>query len=737
MKKKHNDVLYFRIMAFISRKDTQAIFIKYFLLGMGTVALLSLATLAVLSPNLPGFDRLERIYDEQALSTIFYSDDGEVLQVSSNPSLGRRMWLSYNEIPKVMIDAVIAAEDTRFYKHWGVSLPDILRAAVKNVLHFGIEEGGSTITQQLARDQWLNRAQTIFRKMQEALLAVKIEHTYSKPEILELFLNRMNFGGTYNGIEAASRGYFGKPATDLTVSEAALLAGLLQGPTRYNPRRNPDSALNRRNTVLGMMANAGFITREQARAEMDKPIELASMQGLDYGRAPFFIDYVVEQLRQNYGDAVIDSLGLKVYTTLDYRLQRVAEEALARQLDEVQKNYADKLRYRRPPGLTNAQAARDSIAKTRVQGALVAIDVRTGAVLAMVGGRNYDQQNQFNRATQAIRQAGSSFKPFVYTAALDNGWRISDTVVDGYYEMRSGDGKIWSPDNFDGSFSGRSMTLREAIKKSTNSVAVKLVNDTRNRGVGAKTVVQYAQKMGITTKVEAVPSVAIGTAPVKLIDITAAYTVFPNLGIRTDPFAIRSIRDKNDNLKLNLREGAKSEALRRDVASLMVTMLRSVNREGTAAGVISRKGMSDRPSGGKTGTGNDYKDAWYVGFTPYIACGVWIGFDSEETTLSHWFGTGSVAALPVWVDFMMKASETLGHPKTDFQLSPGITTLSLCRYSNRRATGSCPSVYSEYYVKGTEITSYCPIHSPGWNEHESGSRPFSQPGGAPQQGRGF
>ncbi len=737
MKKKKKDVPYFRIKAFLSRKDTRAVFLKYFLLGIFSISVLFLITITVLSPNLPGFDKLERIYDEQSLSTIYYSDDGEVLQVSSNPSLGRRMWLSYHEIPKVMIDAVIAAEDTRFYNHWGVSLPDIMRAAFKNVLHFGIEEGGSTITQQLARDQWLTRKQTLYRKMQEALLAVKIEHTYSKPEILELFLNRMNFGSTFNGIEAASRGYFGKPATDLTVSEAALLAGLLQGPSRYNPRRNPDSALNRRNTVLGMMANAGFITREQARAEMEKPIELSSTVGLEYGRAPFFVDYVNDQLKQHYGAAARDSLGLKVYTTLDYRLQKVAEEALVRHLEEIQKNYANRIRYRRPRGLSNAEAVRDSIAKTQVQGALVALDVRTGAVLAMVGGRSYDQHNQFNRATQAIRQAGSSFKPFVYTAALDNGWRISDTIYDSFFSMPGGNGKTWAPGNYDGTFSGRAMTLREGIRRSTNSVAVRLVNDEKNRAIGPRIVVQYARKMGITTPIEPVPSIAIGTAPVKLIDITAAYAVYPNLGILTEPFSIRSIRDKNDNLKFNAREGSKSEALRRDVASLMVTMLRSVNREGTAAGVISRKGMSDRPSGGKTGTGNEYKDAWYIGFTPYIACGVWVGFDSEETTLSHSYGTGSVAALPVWVDFIMQSSDILGCPKTDFQLSPGITTVALCRDTNLRATGSCPRVYSEYYIKGTEISRFCYLHAPGWNEEESGTRSFSQPDQARHQGRGF
>ncbi len=733
--KKNKDVLYFRIKDFFARKDTKSQFVKYFLYGVFSIFALFMLTLAVLSPNLPGFDQLERVYDAQTLSTIIYSDDGEVLYITSNKSEGRRMWLGYNEIPKVMINAVIATEDTRFYTHWGISLPDIVRAAFKNVLNLGIAEGGSTITQQLARSQWLTPKQTLYRKMQEALLAIKIEHTYSKPEILELYLNRMNFGGSFNGIEAASRGYFGKPAAELTVPEAALLAGLLQAPTRYNPRRNPTRAENRRNTVLMMMANAGYITRDQARAEAKKPVELATMSGGEYGKAPFFIDYLYDQLQQKYGEEALNSMGLKVYSTLDYRLQKVAEAALAKQIDYIQKNYADKLPWHPRPGMSRTAAVKDSLDRTVVQGALVAIDVRTGAVLAMVGGRNYDRSNQFNRATQAVRQAGSSFKPFVYTAALDNGWKVSDTVMDSYFSIGG-----WSPNNYDGTFSGRYMTLREAMKKSINSVAVKLVNDRGINCVGASTVVKYATRMGITTPIRPNPSIAIGTAAVKLIDITSAYTTFPNLGIRTEPMAIRTIKDKNDNQKLHLTEGAKREALRPEVSSLMVTMLRSVCQSGTAATKIANSPMKDRPCGGKTGTGNEFKDTWFVGFTPYICCGVWIGFDSEETTLNRYYGTGTSAPLPVWIDFMTQASEILGHPKNDFKLSSGVVAIPICKYSNRRATSACPSRYMEYYVKGSEITQFCPIHGGGGGGEAPGldSRSFTQPSGEQRQdNRGF
>lgn len=735
--KKNKGFLSSRFKNFFARKDTKSEFVKYFLYGVFSILALFVITLAVLSPNLPGFDQLERVYDAQTLSTIIYSDDGEVLQITSNKSEGRRMWLSYNEIPKVMIDAVIATEDTRFYSHWGISLPDIMRAALKNVLHIGIPSGASTITQQLARSQWLTRKQTLYRKMQEALLAIKIEHTYSKPEILELFLNRMNFGGSFNGIEAASRGYFGKPAAELTVPEAALLAGLLQAPSRYNPRRNPENAENRRNTVLMMMANAGFITRDQAKAEIQKPIELASMSGGEYGKAPFFVDYVCEQLLQKYGEEALNSMGLKVYTTLDYRLQKVAEAALSKQIEYIQKNYADKLHWHPRPGLSPVAAIKDSLNRTAVQGALVAIDVRTGAILAMVGGRGYDRSNQFNRATQAIRQAGSCFKPFDYTAALDNGWKISDTIIDSQFSKKSGDGTWWTPDNYDGTYSGRAMTLREAIKKSINSVAAKLVNDPSINCVGPATVVKYATRMGITTPIKPYPSIAIGTAGVKLLDLTSAYTVFPNLGIRTEPIAIRTIKDKNDNQKQHLTEGAKREALRPEVASLMVTMLRSVCQGGTAATKIAASAMKDRPCGGKTGTGNEFKDTWFVGFTPYICCGVWIGFDSEETTLNRYYGTGATAPLPVWIDFMTQASEILGQPKNDFKLSSGVVAIPICKYSNRRATGACPERYTEYYIRGSEITQFCPIHSGGGESPGLDSRSFNQQGGERKENRGF
>lgn len=722
-----------RTHAFFARKDAKFEFLKYFLYGFFSLAVICVVMVFILSPGLPGFDRLERIYDDQTLSTIIYSDDGEVIKTLSEQ---KRIWKSYDQISKTMIDAVIAAEDTRFYSHWGISLPDIVRAITKNILHFNpTREGGSTLTQQLARDQFLTRKKSLFRKMQEAFLAVKIEHTYSKPEIMELFLNRMSFSNNLKGIEAAAQGYFGKPASELNVAESALLTGMLQAPTRYNPRNHPGAAEERRNTVLVMMANAGVITDSLAHREMEKPIELSSLAGLEYGKAPYFSDYVKEQLLNRYGDAGMDSLGLKVYTTLDYRLQKIAEEVLKKQLDFIQKNYADKyIKYHRPHGLTNTEALKDSIDKTVVQGALVAIDVKSGAVLAMIGGRNYDY---FNRAVNATRQAGSAFKPFVFAAALDNGWTCSDTILDTYYSLKNSDGTIWAPQNFEGEFTGTALTLRDGFKKSINIISAKLVNETSHHGIGADTVVKYAKAMGITTDVKPWPSIAIGTAPVKLIDITAAYTVFPNLGIRTEPFAIKTIKDKNDNQKFHTIRGRKTEALRPEIASLMITMMESVTREGTASNKVLASPMKDRPCAGKTGTGNEFKDTWFVGYTPYISCGVWIGFNSEETTLNKTYGTGNAAPLPVWVDFMSKASDLLKLPKSHFVYSNRINAIQLCRDSHLRATSSCPRVYMEYYERGTEISRFCNIHGSGWSGSSSGARSFSLPETEKKKARGF
>ncbi len=695
-------------------------------------------TVWMLSQDLPKFKDLENKTYDQALSTIVYSADGVELRTFKERE---RFWVEYDNVPQCMIDAVLAAEDSRFFQHWGGSLPDIARAMVANlaairptlstkfpfVLDLSIGQGGSTITQQLARDLFLNREKTVARKIRELLVAVQLERMYSKSEIMEFFLNRMFFGNNSYGIQAAARGYFGKDVSELDVGEAALLAGILQAPTDYNPRSTDHPrevqltiAKRRRDTVLQMMLNNGSMTRAQSDEARTKPVVLSEISGLEYGKAPYFVDYVADILRRQYGEEYLKTSGARVYTSLDYRLQEIAERALRAQLDSIQTRYS-RVTYRRPAGMSNENAVQDSLRKTQVQGALLAMDLETGRILAMVGGRQYSDQNMFNRAVQAIRQSGSAFKPFVYTAALDNGWRACDTIYDSYvsYELPNGD--VWEPQNFEGDYLGL-MSLRDGFNKSQNIIAVKLMNDREHRGIGPENVVKYAQMMGITTPIPPFYSIAVGTAEVRLIEMVAAYAIFPNLGIRTEPIAITEIHDKDDNLLARTAEGNKRYVLKPQLASLMVTMFRSAALEGTASGPTARQIMDGRPYGGKTGTAQENKDTWFIGFTPHIVCGVWIGFDDENTTLRQPFHTGAAATLPVWCIFMSEASEVLGLPKDDFTLSPtGLTMGMVCRDSYKRATPYCPpeNTYREYFIEGTELTEDCDIHAP--------SRPRTRP----------
>ncbi len=698
------------------------IFLLYVLIGLFVILAACYLLINYLSENLPKLESLENIYQEQFLSSEIYSSGGVLLRTLEKE---KRFWVTYDKIPRCMIDALLATEDQRFFKHWGFSLPDFMRALKVDIITRSFSQGGSTITQQLAKKLYLKPEKTITRKLREIITAVQIERTYSKNEIVEMYLNKMDFANELYGIQAAAQVYFGKNAAELTIPEAALLAGILNNPSRFNPRSQREErrtgALRRRNLVLKLMARTGKISPRAAREEIEKPIVLASRKGPVLGPAYHFTEQVREELVETYGNDLVMTGGLKINTTLDSRLQKIAEDSLKHQIAYLQENYADKLvHYVRPPGLSDEAAYDDSLKKTLVQGALIAIDVKTGAILAMIGGVGYQGENFFNRATMALRQPGSLFKPFVYTAALDNGWRCSDTILDSYvyYENTDGGGSIWEPQNFDKEFHGL-LSLRDGFKESINVVAIKLMNDVENRGIGARTVVKYARKMGINTQLDPVLSLAIGTGHVKLAEMVSAYTIFPNLGEKTETFVIRDIYDKNNNIMFDQPndQGAKNKVLDSGVASLMITMMKSVTQEGTASGTIKRMGMEDRPCAGKTGTGNEYKDAWFIGYTPYIACGVWVGFDSEETTLGgNLFGTGARAALPIWVGFIKEASAILGLPKDDFKLSSNITTLQLCSDSHEKVD-NCPaaSTYTEYFIKGTEITEYCHIHGSSIN----------------------
>lgn len=705
------------------------VFLVYFLISELIIIGAAAVIINIYSSNLPSTEKLERIPDEQKLATTVYSSDGVPLRNFYDKE--RRMWVTYSQFSPTLIDAVLATEDKRFFSHWGFSVPGFFRAMYANVkgirpgrsgrfpyiVKISDIQGGSTITQQLAKNLYFDSKRIVGRKIKEMITAVQIERTYSKEEILEMYLNKIDFGNNAYGIQAASRLYFGKNASDLNVSESALLAGMLQNSSVYNPKSQQqwrrDAALRRRNTVLGMMARAGKIPWWQAREEIAKPIDLSYGDGSDFGRAPYFVEHVRKILEDSYGKEFVYTSGAKVYTTLDYRLQEIAENAMNTQLEKIQAVVNRVMPYRRPRNITPSQAIEDSLKLTRVQGAMVALDVATGKILVMIGGDEFTSTNWFNRATQAPRSAGSSFKPFVYTAALDNGWRCSDTINDAYWSIRMPDGTIWEPGNFDGEFLGV-LSLRDGLKLSENMISVKLVNDYENRGIGPQLVKKYARAMGITTPIPEVPSIAIGTPEVKLIEMVTAYNVFPRYGIKVEPFAIQSIVDKTNNAIFTQNEGTPEEVLNPEVASIMITLMQSVVREGTGRYMIPQSGMGDRPCAGKTGTASEYKDAWFIGYTPYLVCGVWIGFDSEESKLPKPYHTGATAAIPVWGEFMKNASELLGLPKEDFKLVGNISAIPICKDSHLRATQYCPKdrVYTEYYISGTEVRDLCDKHGP-------------------------
>ena len=712
-----------------SRRGTLFTFLVYFLISEIIVAVAALILLGEFSKDLPSTEVLERIPDEQKLATTVYSADGVLLRNFYDEE--KRTWVTYDQFPQCLVDAVLAAEDKNFFDHWGVSFYDIFRAFVADIkgirpgssgrfpyiLKFTQKQGGSTLTQQLAKNLYFDSKRLFTRKIREVITAIQIEKTYSKEEILEMYLNKIDFANNAYGIQAAARLYFGKDVGNLNVSESALLAGMLQNSSLYNPRSQlewkRDNAYRRRNTVLRMMARSKKIPWWQVNEEVVKPIELATSDGSDFGNAPYFVEYVRDKLVNSYGREFVYTSGAKVYTTLDFQVQRIAEQAVANHCQTIQNIADNRIRYVRPPGLSESEALQDSLKKTAVQGALVAIEVKTGKIVAMVGGRDFSSLNWFNRATQSTRSAGSSFKPFVYTAALDNGWRPSDTINDAYWSITLYDGSVYEPGNFEGDWLGV-LSLRDGFKLSRNMISVKLVNDYDNRGIGPKLVRQYARAMGITTPIPEVPSIAVGTPEVKLLEMVSAYTVFPNHGIKISPFSIERIADKNGNTVRQQHEGAPDEVLNPEVASLMITMMQSVAREGTGRTMIPASGMGDRPCAGKTGTASEYKDAWFIGYTPYLVCGVWVGFDSEETKLPQPYHTGATAAIPIWGQFMKAASEVLGYPKDEFTLSGDITPVQLCRDSYRRATPYCPrdNVYTEYFISGTEVKELCDIHGP-------------------------
>ena len=708
-------------------KDEKKIgyWINIFLRSLGIVLCLTLFVLSYLfylSRDLPSLEQLEN-YDPDLVTSI-YSKDGKILH---ELFLEKRVFVELNQIPIHMRNAVIASEDRRFREHWGLSLRSVARAIFVNVLSLSYRQGFSTLTQQLARNLYksIGFEDSIIRKIKEVITAIQIERTYTKDEILEMYLNTVHFGHGTFGVQAAAKQFYGKRANELTLDEAALLAGLLPSPAIYSPIRHPDRANRRRNTVLRLMREEGYVTLSkyaEARAQSLDKINDEPPEGV----APYFTEYVRRFLEREDDRLGINIYrdGLKIYTTLDSRLQSIAEKTV---LKTVQRNQAvlnnrlfeneeefsrlayfgihpeDTVKMIMEDSIPLYKALRD---KLLVQAALIALDPQTGHILAMVGGRPEPYyHDQFNRAVQARRQPGSVFKPFVYTTAIDNGYPVTKQLLNQPVVLNvrnaTGEWEKWMPKNYDGSTGGLT-TLREGLRRSLNLISVRLVQEL----VPAVEVKKTAQRMGITTNIRAVDAISLGTSEVYLIEVVSAYGTFANKGVYSRPLGILRIEDRFGNI-IEEYEPDQEEVLSEETAYLMTNLMQTVLDQGTG-GSARWKYHFYHPAAGKTGTTQGYSDAWFVGFTENIVAGVWFGVDDYSVSLGE-KQSGTTAALPAWANFMREAHKNLGISWNDFKIPGGIIKFEICSVSKNRPVAVCP-VEMEVFKKGTEPTRYCKIH---------------------------
>ncbi len=666
-------------------------------IGIIGPALLLFIIFVLYSPQLPDPRVLEDY--TPALVTKVFSVDGELLAEFAGE---KRIWISIDRVSPNVLNAIRATEDQRFYDHWGVDSWAILRALIANIGAGRRAQGGSTITQQLTRSLFLTREKLITRKIREALTALKLERSYSKDEIMELFVNQQYLGKGCYGVEAAGRFFFGKNADSLDVREAATIAGLLQAPSRYI--NNSEKLMGRRNVVLGLMQDNGMITCGELDSLVEEPLYVNVEEEARSWKAPYFVEYIRRYVEYNYGDSYLYERGISVYTTLDWRHQQLADSFFNVKIDKLER-WQRKIHKDDDPDYTEMvfdSASGDSVRQWKeLQGALLSMVPETGEIRAMIGGRDFTE-SQYNRAVQGGRQAGSAFKPFVYTAAIDNGWTPVDTLLDTPKVYPMGNGELWRPQNYDHEYKG-SITIREAFRASRNVATVKLCD-----AVGPKRVVWYAKKMGISTQLEPYLSIAMGTSDAKLIDMVKAYSVFPNLGVLVEPMAVLKIIDRDGKI-IEENSPVKKEVLSPATAYVMTSMLQTVIDHGT--GYAARLYGFDRPAGGKTGTTNDYSDAWFIGFTPELCCGVQVGYDDYSTPIGDNM-TGSRAALPIWTQYMMYSLD--GTPVEDFEIPGGgkIVFVDVCKESHKLATNSCKEIIHEVFVAGTQPTDYCP---PGYH----------------------
>ena len=622
-------------------------------------------------------------------TTLFDARDQPVFTIFKE----QRIEVPLSRISPHLIHAVIAVEDQRFFDHGGIDPVRMVGAAWTNLRHGWGTQGASTITQQFARQSFFTREKTLTRKLKEIVVAARLERTFTKDQILEMYLNKVYFGDGLYGAEAASLGYFGKHASDLDVAEAALLAGLVKAPSSYAPTVNLSGAVARRNAALAAMREADVIDEATLQQALGRAVRLHDTLRGQEGQGQYFKEEVRKLLVQQFGWERVYAGGLKVYTTLDLELQKAAEAEVDRAVAEIERR----------------QTPRDRAAGgAPLQAALVALDPKTGEVRAMVGGRSFDE-SRFNRVTQARRQAGSAFKPFVYAAALEQGYSPASLITELDTPVMTPEG-AWVP--ADHSTSG-AMTMRAALRVSSNRAAVRMLQQ-----VGIPAALKATERLGIAS-VPGVPSLALGSGEVTLLSMTVAYAAFANSGMRPTPLMIRRVETTEGEVLFTASASVR-RAVSEATAFLMTTMLADVVNGGTGW-QVRRVGFT-RPAAGKTGTTNDYRDAWFVGYTPHLATGVWVGYDQPRPIIAS--GYAGTLAAPLWGRFMAAASRN--DEPTPFRQPRTVTSATICRLSGKLATEGCRGatvfdeeglstsqamVYAEYFTRGTEPADYCHWHT--------------------------
>jgi penicillin-binding protein 1A len=618
--------------------------------------------------DLPEVKTLEEY--KPSITSRVYSDNNKLL---AEFFIQNRTPVDLVDVPEDLIKALIATEDTRFYSHHGIDLRGIARAFYRNIRAKKVLEGGSTLTQQLAKVLFLTPERSYARKFKEIALALKIEQHYTKREILALYLNQMYFGSGAYGVEAASQVYFGKKVKDLNVAECALLAGLPRSPKYYSPFKSPENARGRRAYVLNRMVATGCLTPAQAEEAKKAPLPVQPVLKTD-GPAPYFVEYVRQRVEERFGSSILYSGGLNIYTSINEELQNDAEQAVRSGLSKIE-----------------ARRGKKRASTIPLQAALMAIDPASGYIRAMVGGRDFSQ-SQFNRALQAERQPGSAFKPFIYAAALDRGFGAADILDDSPLTIKIDNKKTWEPENFTKTYRGP-VTMRTALALSLNVPTVRLFEK-----IGVDSVIAYAKKFGIKSPLSPYPSLALGSSDVTLSELTSAYAVFDNHGIRVGPVSILTINDSTGRV-LYANDAAPEQAIKPETAYLTTNLLRGVIEKGTAWKARELR----RPAAGKTGTTNDFRDAWFVGYTPSLVAGVWVGYDNHQSIGAR--ETGAHAALPIWLEFMKKA---LGNSsQEDFTVPDGIIFKQIDPRTGLLSTANCKQSFREAFMPGTEPRRYC------------------------------